>query len=237
MIPVGFVSSPYREKFAVPRQPGLASTVVSEVVMEPPYDDIDAFRGIEQFSHLWLIFEFSLVSEKSGFRPLIRPPRLGGNTRLGVFASRSPFRPNRIGLSVVRFIEVSRSEGKTRVRFSGGDLVDRTPIYDIKPYIAFSDSIPDSLCGIAASPPERRRVEFSTEARAFISSLDRGRYPGLMDVISDILSYDHRPAYRTDGEDTNIYGVALYDFNIRFRYLADMTQVVGLEYLPDGNRS
>lgn len=237
MIPVGFVKSPYREKFAVPRQPGLASTVVSEIVMEPPYDDMDAFRGIEQFSHLWLIFEFSLVSEKFSFRPLIRPPRLGGNARLGVFASRSPFRPNRIGLSVVRFIEVIRSDGKTRIRYSGGDLVDRTPIYDIKPYIAFSDSIPDSLCGIASFPPDRRRVEFSTEAETFISSLDQQKYPGLKDIVSDILSYDHRPAYRTDGEDVNIYGVALYDFNIRFRYLADVTEVVGLEYLPDGSHS
>jgi tRNA-Thr(GGU) m(6)t(6)A37 methyltransferase TsaA len=232
MIPVGYVRSPYREKFAVPRQPGLASRVVSEVVMEPAYSDPEAFRGIEQYSHLWLVFDFNLIREDPCFRPLVRPPRLGGNTRLGVFASRSPYRPNRIGLSAVRFIEVVRRGGRTKLVFSGGDLVDGTPVYDIKPYIAFSDSIPDSVCGIAAVPPARRRVEFSSEALLFIKSLESDRYPELQTIISDILSYDHRPAYRgVRGGDPNVYGVALYDFNVRFMYLDDVTLVMGLEPL------
>ncbi|MBQ8708055.1 MAG: tRNA (N6-threonylcarbamoyladenosine(37)-N6)-methyltransferase TrmO [Succinivibrionaceae bacterium] len=231
MTPIGYVRSPYREKFAVPRQPGLAARVVSELRLDPPYNNPDAFRGIEQYTHLWLIFGFSLVGGDEVFRPTVRPPRLGGNSRLGVFATRSPFRPNRLGLSAVRFAGMKKNSGELSLFFAGGDLVDGTPVYDIKPYIAFSDSISDASSGFATDPPARARVEFSKESECFLSELAEGDYPCLRELVADILSYDHRPAYRSCADDGRIYGVALYDLNIRFSYGDGRVLVVSIEKL------
>ena len=170
--PVGIIESPYREKFSVPRQSGLASNVSSRIRILPPYDTEDAFRGIGEFSHLWLIFGFSLIEDHS-FRPLVRPPRLGGNTRVGVFASRSPFRPNSLGLSSVRNGGVSRDGGKLYLTVFGADLVSGTPVYDIKPYIRFSDSHPDAVSGFAREEPVRLEVRFSDEALSELEALGR----------------------------------------------------------------
>ena len=216
MTPLGFVRSPFREKFSVPRQPRLAARVRSELILDPPYSDPEAFRGIEQYSHLWLIFGFSLVPPEREFRPLVRPPRLGGNVRMGVFATRSPFRPNGLGLSAVRFAGMSVRDGGVILSFSGGDLVDGTPVYDIKPYVAFSDSVPDARCGMASEPPATSPVSFAPEAEEFLSRADPAIYPELADLITDILSYDHRPAYRAGSTDSHVYGFSLYDLNIRF---------------------
>ncbi len=227
--PLGIVHSPYREKFGVPRQPSLADRVVSEIQMLPPYDNPDAFRGIEQYSHLWLIFGFNMVEDHS-FRPLVRPPRLGGNQRLGVFACRSPFRPNSLGLSCVKFQEICKEKGALRIRFLGGDLTHGTPVYDIKPYIAFSDSRPDACSGFASELPPVTPVIFSTEAEQFIQALDNNRYPLLSEIIKDVLSYDPRPAYRrNEKNDDRIYGMKLYDFNIRFKVYPEYLEVLSLE--------
>ncbi len=233
MIPIGYIRSPYKEKFAVPRQPRLASAIISEIIFQPPYDDLAFFREIEQYSHLWLIFGFNLITDDGKHRPLIRPPRLGGNTKIGVFASRSPYRPNHLGLSAVEFKELRRSGGQTILAVAGADLVDGSPIYDIKPYIAFTDSIPEASSGMASLPPERLTVSFTLPVRQIIQELDQLRYPHLEQLLMDILSYDHRPAYRSRRaeEDLREYGVRLYDFNVRFKYDSDGVLVVGLDQI------
>ena len=191
--PVGIIESPYREKFSVPRQSGLASNVSSRIRILPPYDTEDAFRGIGEFSHLWLIFGFSLIEDHS-FRPLVRPPRLGGNTRVGVFASRSPFRPNSLGLSSVRNGGVSRDGGKLYLTVFGADLVSGTPVYDIKPYIRFSDSHPDAVSGFAREEPVRLEVRFSDEALSELEALGRlGIRAEAEEILSYVTSVDKSP--------------------------------------------
>ena len=225
--PVGIIESPYREKFSVPRQSGLASNVSSRIRILPPYDTEDAFRGIGEFSHLWLIFGFSLIEDHS-FRPLVRPPRLGGNTRVGVFASRSPFRPNSLGLSSVRNGGVSRDGGKLYLTVFGADLVSGTPVYDIKPYIRFSDSHPDAVSGFAREEPVRLEVRFSDEALSELEALGR---LGIRAEAEEILSYDPRPAYQH--ESGRVYGVRLWDLNFRYTIDDGLVNVISAERLPD----
>ena len=225
--PVGIIESPYREKFSVPRQSGLASNVSSRIRILPPYDTEDAFRGIGEFSHLWLIFGFSLIEDHS-FRPLVRPPRLGGNTRVGVFASRSPFRPNSLGLSSVRNGGVSREGGKLYLTVFGADLVSGTPVYDIKPYIRFSDSHPDAVSGFAREEPVRLEVRFSDEALSELEALGR---LGIRAEAEEILSYDPRPAYQH--ESGRVYGVRLWDLNFRYTIEDGIVGVVSVERAAD----
>ena len=153
---IAVTHSPYKEKFAVPRQPGLVASAKAELEMLPPYDDINAFNGLEAFSHLWLVFEFHKNASSSdvanGWSPTVRPPRLGGNRRVGIFATRSPNRPNNIGLSLVEYHGIIQREGKIFLSLSNIDLVDGTPIMDIKPYIPYADSIPDAKAGFATWP-------------------------------------------------------------------------------------
>lgn len=216
--PIGIVKSPYKEKFAVPRQPRLVEQIESYIVMNPPFDNEQCFRGLSDFSHIWLIFGFNQVINKS-FRPMVRPPRLGGNTKVGVFATRSPFRPNNLGLSAVKFNGVYIKDNQFRVSFLGGDLVDGTPIYDIKPYINFSDSVSNAISGFAMEKPLKYEVEFSNLAKEQIGKKAPNQYPFLQQLIEDIISYDPRPAYKKKlTEDTNIYAVALYDFDIQFSF-------------------
>ena len=212
---VGVVHSPFKEKFAVPRQAKLVADLISEIEMFPPYDDLNCFRGIENFSHLWLIFDFNLIEDHS-FRPMVRPPRLGGKRRIGVFATRSPFRPNNIGLSSVANRGVIRRNNKTLLCVAGADLVDGTPIIDIKPYIRFTDAVECADSSYAQEEPGSATVEFSPEALAFVNSLDPEKYPHFEEIVREIVSYDPRPAYKNK-TDIHEYGFSFYDFNIRFR--------------------
>ncbi|MCP4325028.1 MAG: tRNA (N6-threonylcarbamoyladenosine(37)-N6)-methyltransferase TrmO, partial [Alteromonadales bacterium] len=148
------IHSPYKEKFAVPRQPGLVPSANALLEILPPYDDINAFTGLDDFSHLWLMFVFHKNKQNKNWQPTVRPPRLGGNKRLGVFATRSPNRPNPIGLSLVEFHGVIQKQGKLFLQLSNIDLVDGTPIVDIKPYIPYADSKPDASAGFAQATPE-----------------------------------------------------------------------------------
>ena len=149
MQPIAHIRSPYVEKFGVPRQGNLAPHVISEIVFEPPFRNEDCIRGLETFSHLWLIWKFHHNGDE--WHPTVRPPRLGGNTRLGVFATRSPFRPNGLGLSVVKLVSI---EPGPVLRVSGADMVDGTPIVDIKPYVPYADSYPNAKGGFAFGPGE-----------------------------------------------------------------------------------
>lgn len=210
--PIGYAESPYGEKFAVPRQPGLAPHARCVLRFVRPFDDPAAFRGLEGFSHVIVLFVFDRA-EFSGFKPTVRPPRLGGNTRMGVFATRSPFRPSRIGMSVVRLERILCENGAAALEISGADLVDGTPIVDIKPYIPFADSIPDARGGFAEIPPELHEVIFTDRAREDLSCLSEEQRLG----IEEALAQDPRPAYKGDDEPGRVYGVRLYGLDVHFR--------------------
>lgn len=200
--------SDFAEKFGIPRQSGLVSALRAAVVFEPEFRNPDALRGIADFSHLWLIWEFSEAVRES-WSPTVRPPRLGGNERLGVFATRSPFRPNPIGLSCVRLEEVRQDKTLGTVLIvSGADLMDGTPIYDIKPYIPYADAHPEARGGFAQDAPRPTlAVDFPPDLLARIPEDRR-------EALCAVLALDPRPSYQNDP--TRIYGMRFAGCDIRF---------------------
>ncbi len=221
LIPVAYTHSCFQDKFGVPRQPGLTRYARADLVIEPPFNREDAFRGLETASHLWLTFQFH-EAVRAEWRPVVRPPRLGGNKKMGVFASRSPFRPNSLGLSVVRNEGLVRKDDLLVLQISDHDLIEGTPILDIKPYLPFADSIPDASLGWADTPPTTRlNVVFLPEAEQQLASLPAERYPDLRLLIEDVVSYDPRPSFRRGRTEERIYGVHLYDLNIRFHFVSE----------------
>lgn len=222
--PIAYIRTSFPEKFGIPRQSGLASNLKARVVFEPQYRNADAVRGLEGFSHIWLIWEFS-ANRKSGWQPTVRPPRLGGNAHMGVFATRSPFRPNPLGLSCVELegIDADAADGPVLV-VRGADLMDGTPVYDIKPYIKYADSRPHALCGYVEKLNERRlKVVIPSEMADGI--MDKSIMPSLVEV----LQLDPRPPYHDDPE--RIYGLSFEGLNVRFRVSDGILEVVGITSL------
>jgi tRNA-Thr(GGU) m(6)t(6)A37 methyltransferase TsaA len=222
LTPIAITHSCFKDKFGVPRQPGLTRHAHAELVIEPPFDREEAFRGLESASHLWLTFQFH-EAVRAEWRPVVRPPRLGGNRKIGVFASRSPFRPNSLGLSVVRNLGLARrSDGRLVLRIADHDLIDNTPILDIKPYLPFADAVPEASLGWAESAPtDRLEVVFSEEAEAQLSALPAADYPDFRALITDVVAFDPRPSFRRGRDEERIYGASLYDKNVRFRFMND----------------
>jgi tRNA-Thr(GGU) m(6)t(6)A37 methyltransferase TsaA len=209
--PIGIVHSPYKEKFGIPRQPGLVN-ITSRVEILPPYNIPDAFDGLEEFSHIWVSFVFHQVWRES-WKALVRPPRLGGNQKKGVFASRAPFRPNNLGLSVVKLESIEVQDKTISLHVSGLDCVDQTPVVDIKPYLPYVDNVPEATGGFAAKPPEPdMSVAFSPSAERQLATVDLK----MRQYIIEVLSYDIRPAYR-QRETTGEYGMSFDEFNIRWK--------------------
>ena len=215
---IGVMRSPFVEKFGIPRQPNLVQ-VESYIEMHAPYNVLDAFEGIEEFSHLWLIWQFhdnKNQQDKEKFRPQVRPPRLGGNKKIGVFATRSMYRPAPIGLSVVQLKEVRKEGNAVRVYLTGSDLLDGTPILDIKPYIHYSDAIVDAQSGYAQTEPVRKQVIWSEEAEFSKQALLKNKQiqQKYVDELEQVLGLDPRPAYQHD--DQRVYGLHFGTFNIKF---------------------
>ena len=210
--------SDFPTKFGIPRQSGLVKELRSTIVFEPEFRNADALRGIEGYSHLWLIWQFSeaVRTERS---PTVRPPRLGGNTRMGVFATRSPFRPNSLGLSSVRLLGVEQTEDEGMViHVAGADLMDGTPIFDIKPYIPYGDCHPEATGGFTDKAGEfLLKVEFPQDLLALLPE-DK------QDAAIGVLSHDPRPSYQKDSE--RIYGISFAGFDIRFQVKKDRLTVI-----------
>lgn len=223
---IGVIHSCFKEKFGIPRQPGLVDAAEATLELLPPYNRAEAVRGLEGFSHLWLIFGFHATAAQ-GWRPTVRPPRLGGNVRLGVFATRSTFRPNPLGLSVVRLAGIDTAAG-VKLRLAGVDLLDGTPVYDIKPYLPYADALHDAQGGFAPENPATPvAVTFSTQAEHQLQLLQRER-PRLRELVTELLAYDPRPAYRGDADGGRDYGVRLFDLDVRWRMLGEMAEVTAL---------
>ncbi|POE05024.1 tRNA (N6-threonylcarbamoyladenosine(37)-N6)-methyltransferase TrmO [Pectobacterium odoriferum] len=227
---IGIIRSPYKEKFAIPRQPGLIEDGGGELQLLPPYNQAECMRGLEEFSHIWLLFIFHQTMD-GGWRPTVRPPRLGGNTRTGVFATRSTFRPNPVGMSLVELKGI-RAKGDTITLELGSlDLVDGTPVVDIKPYLPFAESHPQARAGFAQMAPDATMpVVFSFLAESQIAEHHK-KYPQLKRFISQVLAQDPRPAYRKGESTTREYAVLLLEFNVRWRVCEEQTEVLSLDPL------
>ncbi|WP_420002271.1 tRNA (N6-threonylcarbamoyladenosine(37)-N6)-methyltransferase TrmO [Acinetobacter sp. LF10] len=232
---IGYMSSPYREKFGIPRQPNLVQ-VESYIEMVEPYNDVLAFEGIEDFSHLWLLWQFhdnknntNTLNQEPKFRSQVRPPRLGGNQKVGVFATRSMYRPSPIGLSVVRFIRVEKHGKSVRLYVTGSDLLNGTPILDIKPYIQYSDAIADSVSGYAQDEPIRKMVIWMETAQLQQQYLLKLGILNkkILDELEQVLSLDPRPAYQNDIE--RVYGMCFAELNIRFTVDENNITVIAVE--------
>ncbi|QNI04012.1 tRNA (N6-threonylcarbamoyladenosine(37)-N6)-methyltransferase TrmO [Halomonas sp. SH5A2] len=211
LTPIGYVVSDYADKFGVPRQPGLAPAANAELILSPPYDDPLAVRGLDAFSHVWISFIFHQSPER--WTPLVRPPRLGGNRKVGVFASRSTHRPNRLGLSLVELSRIDTRQG-VRLILSGCDLVNGTPVVDIKPYLPWAEAHPQAQAGFAPAPPEQLMVHFS--ATALDQLTKRADRDSLKALIEQVIGQDPRPAYQHSQPSERVYGVRLRDVDVKF---------------------
>jgi len=218
---IAHIRSDFPEKFGIPRQSGLVDELKATVVFEPEFRNPDALRGLEGFSHLWLVWQFS-KAVREDWSPTVRPPRLGGNERMGVFATRSPFRPNPIGLSCVRLdrVELHPELGPV-IHVAGADLMDRTPIYDIKPYLPYADCKPDAVGGFA-NQPKQATLHVNCEER-LLTVLPADRRAALLAVLAQ----DPRPSYQNDPQ--RIYGMDFAGFNIRFTVAEDILTVHAVE--------
>ena len=213
------IRSDFPEKFGIPRQSGLVPQLRAKIIFEPEFRNADALRGIEGFSHLWLIWQFSAAVRET-WLPTVRPPRLGGNERVGVFATRSPFRPNAVGLSCVKLEGVAHEEGLGDVLIvSGADLMDGTPIYDVKPYLPYADAHPEARGGFAPSPKETVEVDYPPE---LLSALPEGQREALLGVLAQ----DPRPQYQHDPE--RVYGMSFGGWDVRFRVRGERLEVLSL---------
>ena len=209
------IRNDFKDKFGIPRQSGLTD-LTSRIVFEPEYRNPDALRGIDGFSHLWLIWQFS-ESIRRDWSPTVRPPRLGGNRRVGVFATRSPYRPNPIGLSSVRLVAVEETKEGLTLLVSGADLMDGTPIYDIKPYVAYSDSHPDAVSGFADQVKDYAlKVEICKE---LLTKIDASKQKSLITILEN----DPRPSYQNDPE--REYGMLFSDYEVFFKVAGDTLTV------------
>lgn len=218
--PVARIRTDFTDKFGIPRQSGRVAALQGRIVFEPSFRNPDALREIEGFSHLWLIFDFSLA-HRDGWSATVRPPRLGGNRRIGVFASRSPFRPNSLGLSCVRLERVEHTDDGDELIVSGVDLLDGTPIYDIKPYIPYADCVPDAVGGYTEETFRYRlEVVFPHDLLDILPKEKR-------EAVVGCLAEDPRPSYQDDPQ--RIYSMRFLDFDVRFRVADGVLTVVAVD--------
>ena len=217
--PIAYIHTDFPTKFGIPRQSGLTPHLLAEIVFEPSYRDANALRGLGGYSHIWLLWGFSEIAQRESFSPMVKPPRLGGNKRMGVFATRSPFRPNPIGLSVVKLEQIeSRPRVGQVLIISGADLMNGTPIYDIKPYIPYADCVPNAVGGFAE---ERKSYVLDVDfPKNLLEQIPYGKREGLIEALCQ----DPRPAYRNDPNER--YGFYFADHDVRFTVCDGMLHVV-----------
>ena len=230
---IAHIETDFSEKFGIPRQSGLVEELRARIVFEPEFRSPDAVRGLDGYDYIWLVWQFSTVvqagQDGTNWRPTVRPPRLGGNARMGVFATRSTFRPNPIGMSLVELKGVRCHKDQVILQLGSLDLVDGTPVVDIKPYLPFAEALPDASASYAQQAPQAEMtVSFTPETQAQLFALEK-RYPHLKAFICEVLAQDPRPAYRKEEEAGKTYAVWLLDFNVRWRVIPSGFEVFSLE--------
>jgi tRNA-Thr(GGU) m(6)t(6)A37 methyltransferase TsaA len=228
--PIGLIETPFKEKFGIPRQAGLTPAATGLIRLFDKMAEPACVAGLEGFSHLWLLWHFD-ASAAADWQPSVRPPRLGGNRRVGVFASRSPFRPNAIGLSVVKLDAIELVQGRVQLRVAGVDMRDGTPLLDIKPYLPYCDAIPDALAGYAQQAPQPQlQVVFAAAVVQQLSVAEGGAQ--LAELIRQVITLDPRPAYRQT-QDGAYYAMRLGVWDVRWQVTAKMAEIVALVRLSD----
>jgi tRNA-Thr(GGU) m(6)t(6)A37 methyltransferase TsaA len=217
LTPIGIIRSPFREKFGIPRQPRLIPSAPAQLELLTPYQREEAFSGLEQCSHLWLIFIFH-ANMGSSWRPMVRPPRLGGRTKVGVFASRAPHRPNPIGISAVNYQGLIKTRHGLALSLTGVDLLDGTPILDIKPYVPYADCITDAHHGFAVIPPRSSAwsVHFAASAQTMLSRLESTERDQIQRLITQMIQQDPRPGYLELNEQRRHFVLHIYDYEVRW---------------------
>ena len=220
MIYIGTIHTKYKERFGIPRQSGLVPND-AYITFEPEYDDINAFRGLETFTHIWLLWSFSEL--KGEWRHTVRPPKLGGNRRMGVFATRSPYHPGRIGMSCVELIEVGSSDGHIVLHIKGADILDGTPLIDIKPYIPYADSKPEASSGWLEEASSQKNALLPDDSREVCEELPAE----MLSEIVQVLSEDPRPGYHND--DNRVYGMNYAGYNVSFTYEGENIRIKNIE--------
>ncbi|MBF7694800.1 tRNA (N6-threonylcarbamoyladenosine(37)-N6)-methyltransferase TrmO [Acinetobacter rathckeae] len=230
---IATIHSPFKEKFGIPRQPNLVD-VPCYIKLLAPYNDKSAFEGIEAFSHLWLLWVFHDNKKQQSFKPQVRPPRLGGNQKIGVFATRSMYRPANIGLSVVKLVSVEQHNNGIRLCVQGSDLLDGTPILDIKPYISYSDAIIDAKSGYAVEAPLLKQVFWHTEALNQRTALLQQHHTSEQELkyLEQVLALDPKPAYQQDIE--RVYGLRFSNLEVKFKVKLQDVFIVNLQYVGLG---
>ena len=213
---IGVVQSPYKDKFGIPRQPGLCPHIPGVISIIPPFNEIDAFRGLGESSHIWVLFIFHHNTTEE-WQPLVRPPKLGGKIRKGVFATRSPFRPNSIGQSVVKLEAIDTDKEKILLQISGHDFLDGTPVIDIKPYIPYSDLVENAKSNYLALPGMQNcKIAFTQQALDQCKQWSQHNKGDLKLMLTEILSQDPRPGYHKESQPARDYGFRLFDLEIQF---------------------
>lgn len=228
---IGIVQSCYQQKFGIPRQPGLVTQATARIELLPPFNRLDVLDGLESFSHIWVHFIFHACIQ-DGWKAKIRPPRLGGKTKMGVFATRATHRPNPLGLSVIKLGKIYQKGKKVFIDLHGADLLDGTPVVDIKPYLPYADIIEDAEGGFAPISTVTRPVTFSLQAEADCAdyTLETGR--NIRELIEQIVSQDPRPAYLVDEVDRE-HGMQLWNINIKWHAKPDHFEILRLETIQD----
>jgi len=219
--PIGYIETPWPNRFGIPRQPSLAKNIRSKIVLSESNQFSQAIRGLEAFSHIWVIFHFHETKGKS-WKPIVRPPRLGGKTGKGVFATRSPFRPNPIGLSAVKILEISEKEGKPVIEIMGGDFLHGTPVLDIKPYVVYADSIPEAVSSWAQDDDQRLKIQWIT------SPPENNE---LTQEIEETIALDPRPGWERgkDGATDQSWGVRVRNANIRWQVMDGTANIIEIQ--------
>jgi tRNA-Thr(GGU) m(6)t(6)A37 methyltransferase TsaA len=230
--PIGIIHSCYKEKFGIPRQPGLVTESTARLELTPPFNRLDTLEGLSDFSHIWIQFIFH-ATLKEGWKAKIRPPRLGGKEKIGVFATRATHRPNPIGLSVVKIGRIYQEGKKVFVDLHGADLLDGTPVLDIKPYLPYADSIPDAEGGFAHTESATYDVRFSTKAKSQCEQYESLHKRQITSLIKQIIEQDPRPSYLS-GQTDREHGIRLWDINIKWCARSDHFEILQIELEQEG---
>ncbi|MEP3351126.1 MAG: tRNA (N6-threonylcarbamoyladenosine(37)-N6)-methyltransferase TrmO [Marinomonas sp.] len=229
--PIGIIHSCYKEKFGIPRQPGLVTEATARLELIAPYNRLDTLDGLSDFSHIWIQFIFH-ANQREGWKAKVRPPRLGGQKKMGVFATRATHRPNPIGLSVVKMGRIYKEDARVFIDLHGADLLDGTPVLDIKPYLPYADNISEAKGGFAHTKSSTYEVQFSAKAKLQCEQYETENKKSIISLIEQVIAQDPRPSYLSDQIDRE-HGIRLWDINVKWCARSDHFEILEIEHATE----